>query len=155
MWGNLADGPGRFCAPARPRSGKVDRLRKPLLAALVAGGLRAGALSSPAPAQGSLLEATVVPFQPLSVEVSGTDITVRLATDAAGDRTSTAAEVVAALPGTAPVLSLTKGLDPASGSRLSTLVAGRKVAVSPAVGEQICLMLSLGFSRRQTAAYPG
>jgi glycerol-3-phosphate dehydrogenase (NAD(P)+) len=39
------------------------------------------------------------------------------------------AEVVTDLPGTAPVLSLTKGLDPASGSRLSTLVRGRSVAV--------------------------
>ena len=42
---------------------------KPLLAALVAGGLVVGALSSPAPAQGSLLEANVVPFRPQSVEV--------------------------------------------------------------------------------------
>ncbi|HEX2044588.1 MAG TPA: NAD(P)H-dependent glycerol-3-phosphate dehydrogenase [Gaiellaceae bacterium] len=39
------------------------------------------------------------------------------------------AEVVAALPGSAPVLSLTKGLDPASGRRLSQVVAGRAVAV--------------------------
>jgi glycerol-3-phosphate dehydrogenase (NAD(P)+) len=39
------------------------------------------------------------------------------------------AEVVAALPGTAPVLSLTKGLDPATGDRLSTLVRDRPVAV--------------------------
>src|SRR5690348_13014304 len=31
-------------------------------------------------------------------------------------------EVVAALPGRSPVLSLTKGLDPATGRRLSTLV---------------------------------
>ena len=38
-------------------------------------------------------------------------------------------EVVAALPGTAPVLSLTKGLDPATGERLSTLVRDRPVAV--------------------------
>jgi glycerol-3-phosphate dehydrogenase (NAD(P)+) len=38
-------------------------------------------------------------------------------------------EVVAALPGSAPVLSLTKGLDPASGERLSTLVRDRPVAV--------------------------
>ena len=37
--------------------------------------------------------------------------------------------VVAALPGDAPVLSLTKGLDPRSGERLSTLVRGRSVAV--------------------------
>jgi glycerol-3-phosphate dehydrogenase (NAD(P)+) len=39
------------------------------------------------------------------------------------------AEVVAALPGEAPVLSLTKGLDPATGRRLSLLVEGRPVAV--------------------------
>ena len=38
------------------------------------------------------------------------------------------AEVVASLPGDAPVLSLTKGLDPATGARLSTLVRGRPVA---------------------------
>jgi glycerol-3-phosphate dehydrogenase (NAD(P)+) len=38
-------------------------------------------------------------------------------------------EVVTALPGTAPVLSLSKGLDPATGQRLSALVEGRKVAV--------------------------
>jgi glycerol-3-phosphate dehydrogenase (NAD(P)+) len=38
------------------------------------------------------------------------------------------AEVAASLPGTAPVLSLTKGLDPASGDRLSTKVRDRPVA---------------------------
>ena len=38
------------------------------------------------------------------------------------------AAVVAALPGTSPVLSLTKGLDPATGHRLSTLVTERPVA---------------------------
>jgi glycerol-3-phosphate dehydrogenase (NAD(P)+) len=38
-------------------------------------------------------------------------------------------EVAAALPGDAPVLSLTKGLDPATGARLSTLIEGRPVAV--------------------------
>jgi glycerol-3-phosphate dehydrogenase (NAD(P)+) len=38
-------------------------------------------------------------------------------------------EVARALPGTAPVLSLAKGLDPASGQRLSTVVRGRPVAV--------------------------
>ena len=37
--------------------------------------------------------------------------------------------VVTGLPGSAPVLSLTKGLDPATGRRLSTLVEGRGVAV--------------------------
>ena len=39
------------------------------------------------------------------------------------------ADVVAGLPGNAPVLSLTKGLDPATGERLSTTVRGRGVAV--------------------------
>jgi glycerol-3-phosphate dehydrogenase (NAD(P)+) len=39
------------------------------------------------------------------------------------------AQVVAGLPGEAPVLSLTKGLDPATGQRLSTTVRGRGVAV--------------------------
>jgi glycerol-3-phosphate dehydrogenase (NAD(P)+) len=38
-------------------------------------------------------------------------------------------EVVEALPGNAPLLSLTKGLDPVSGERLSMLVHGRPVAV--------------------------
>jgi glycerol-3-phosphate dehydrogenase (NAD(P)+) len=47
--------------------------------------------------------------------------------------------VVAALPGTAPVLSLTKGLDPETGERLSTLVRGRPVAVlsGPNIAEEI------------------
>jgi glycerol-3-phosphate dehydrogenase (NAD(P)+) len=39
------------------------------------------------------------------------------------------ADVVAALPGDAPVLSLTKGLDPTTGERLSTTVRDRSVAV--------------------------
>ena len=39
------------------------------------------------------------------------------------------AGVVAALPGSAPILSLTKGLDPGSGERLTTLVRDRPVAV--------------------------
>jgi glycerol-3-phosphate dehydrogenase (NAD(P)+) len=38
-------------------------------------------------------------------------------------------EVVEVLPGEAPVLSLAKGLDPASGERLSRVVEGRPVAV--------------------------
>jgi len=47
--------------------------------------------------------------------------------------------VVAALPGAAPVLSLTKGLDPATGERLSTRVRGRPVAVlsGPNMAEEI------------------
>jgi glycerol-3-phosphate dehydrogenase (NAD(P)+) len=48
-------------------------------------------------------------------------------------------DVVAALPGEAPVLSLTKGLDPATGERLSTLVSGRPVVVlsGPNIAEEI------------------
>ncbi len=48
-------------------------------------------------------------------------------------------EVVSALPGDAPVLSLTKGLDPGTGARLSTLVRGRPVAVlsGPNIADEI------------------
>ena len=48
-------------------------------------------------------------------------------------------EVVGALPGDAPLLSLTKGLDPGSGARLSTLVQGRRVAVlsGPNIADEI------------------
>ncbi len=43
------------------------------------------------------------------------------------------------LPGTAPILSLTKGLDPATGARLSTLVRDRPVAVlsGPNIADEI------------------
>jgi len=49
------------------------------------------------------------------------------------------AAVVRALPGQAPVLSLTKGLDPTTGNRLSTLLRGRPVAVlsGPNISEEI------------------
>jgi len=49
------------------------------------------------------------------------------------------AETVAALSGTCPILSLTKGLDPATGNRLSTLVTNRPVAVlsGPNIAEEI------------------
>jgi glycerol-3-phosphate dehydrogenase (NAD(P)+) len=49
------------------------------------------------------------------------------------------AEVAASVPGTAPVLSLTKGLDPATGERLSTRVEGRPVAVlsGPNMAEEV------------------
>jgi glycerol-3-phosphate dehydrogenase (NAD(P)+) len=48
-------------------------------------------------------------------------------------------DVVQGLPGTAPVLSLTKGLDPATEARLSTLVRDRPVAVlsGPNMAEEI------------------
>jgi glycerol-3-phosphate dehydrogenase (NAD(P)+) len=49
------------------------------------------------------------------------------------------AEVATALPGKAPVLILTKGLDPATGNRLSTRVQGRPVAMlsGPNMAEEI------------------
>jgi glycerol-3-phosphate dehydrogenase (NAD(P)+) len=49
------------------------------------------------------------------------------------------AEVAHSLPGDAPVLSLTKGLDPATGERLSTRVQNRSVAVlsGPNMAEEI------------------
>src|SRR5919201_3704400 len=49
------------------------------------------------------------------------------------------AAVVDALPGTAPILSLTKGLDPGTGARLSTLVRDRPVAVlsGPNMAEEV------------------
>ena len=48
-------------------------------------------------------------------------------------------EVVGRLPGAAPILSLTKGLDPKTGERLSTLVRGRPVAVlsGPNIAEEV------------------
>jgi len=48
-------------------------------------------------------------------------------------------DVVEALPGEAPVLSLAKGLDPQTGERLSTRVRGRSVAVlsGPNMAEEI------------------
>jgi glycerol-3-phosphate dehydrogenase (NAD(P)+) len=48
-------------------------------------------------------------------------------------------EVLGHIGGTAPVLSLVKGLDPASGDRLSTLVTGRPVAVlsGPNMAEEV------------------
>jgi glycerol-3-phosphate dehydrogenase (NAD(P)+) len=47
--------------------------------------------------------------------------------------------VVGGLPGTAPILSLTKGLDPGTGKRLSTLVRNRPVAVlsGPNMAEEV------------------
>jgi glycerol-3-phosphate dehydrogenase (NAD(P)+) len=49
------------------------------------------------------------------------------------------ADVVRELPGDAPLLSLTKGLDPTTGERLSMLVHGRPVAVlsGPNIAEEI------------------
>jgi glycerol-3-phosphate dehydrogenase (NAD(P)+) len=53
------------------------------------------------------------------------------------------AQVVGGLPGDAPVLSLTKGLDPATGERLSTRVRSRPVAVlsGPNMAEEIAVGL--------------
>ena len=58
---------------------------------------------------------------------------------AAAVPSSAFAEVVEALPGDAPVLSLAKGLDPQTGERLSTRVRGRGVAVlsGPNMAEEI------------------
>ncbi len=52
-------------------------------------------------------------------------------------------DVVGRLPGDAPVLSLTKGLDPETGERLSTRVAGRPVAVlsGPNIADEIAVGL--------------
>src|SRR5436853_756804 len=49
------------------------------------------------------------------------------------------AAVVDTLPGTAPILGLTKGLDPGTGARLSTLVRDRPVAVlsGPNMAEEV------------------
>ena len=49
------------------------------------------------------------------------------------------ADVVGALPGRAPILSLTKGLDPSTGDRLSTLVRDRPVAVlsGPNIADEV------------------
>jgi glycerol-3-phosphate dehydrogenase (NAD(P)+) len=49
------------------------------------------------------------------------------------------ADVVRQLPGVTPLLSLTKGLDPATGARLSTVVEGRPVAVlsGPNIADEI------------------
>ena len=54
-------------------------------------------------------------------------------------RAASSREVVERLPGDAPVLSLTKGLDPETGERLSTRVRGRSVAVlsGPNIAEEI------------------
>ena len=48
-------------------------------------------------------------------------------------------EVARSLPGASPILSLTKGLDPATGRRLSTLVRARPVAVlsGPNMAEEV------------------
>jgi glycerol-3-phosphate dehydrogenase (NAD(P)+) len=48
-------------------------------------------------------------------------------------------DVVASLPGQAPLLSLSKGLDPRTGARLTTLVRGRPVAVlsGPNIAEEM------------------
>jgi glycerol-3-phosphate dehydrogenase (NAD(P)+) len=57
------------------------------------------------------------------------------------------AEVVAALPGTSPLLILTKGLDPGTGEMLSTLIDRRPVAVLS--GPHIAVEVG---ARRPTAA---
>jgi glycerol-3-phosphate dehydrogenase (NAD(P)+) len=78
------------------------------------------------------------------VDLRGIDATTRAAAPAAelvvlAVPSHAFAAVAAALPGEAPVLSLVKGLDPASGERLSTLVRGRPVAVlsGPNMAEEV------------------
>ena len=75
------------------------------------------------------IDATTVAEAP----IVGADLVV-LAVPSAAFRS-----VAAALPGDAPVLSLTKGLDPETGERLSTLVTGRPIAVlsGPNMSEEI------------------
>ncbi|HEX5469392.1 MAG TPA: NAD(P)H-dependent glycerol-3-phosphate dehydrogenase [Gaiellaceae bacterium] len=53
------------------------------------------------------------------------------------------AQVVASLPGSAPILVLTKGLDPGSGKRLSEVVGGREAVVlsGPNHAEEVALGL--------------
>jgi glycerol-3-phosphate dehydrogenase (NAD(P)+) len=70
------------------------------------------------------------------LELSGVDACTLDGTSAAGADLVVLAvpshafgTVLEGLPGSAPVLSLTKGLDPATGERLSTLVRGRPTAV--------------------------
>jgi glycerol-3-phosphate dehydrogenase (NAD(P)+) len=76
----------------------------------------------------SAAEAVAVADAPTDVEVVAVAVPSRAFAD-----------VVAALPGDAPVLSLVKGLDPETGERLSTRVQGRPVAVlsGPNIAEEI------------------
>ena len=67
------------------------------------------------------------------------------------------ADVAAALPAGGAALSLTKGLDPASGERLSTLVRDRPVAVlsGPNMAEEIAVGLpSAAMTSRWSGATP-
>ena len=81
-----------------------------------------------------------------SVDLSGVAATTIAAAPTAGADLVVVAvpsrafrSVVENLPGDAPVLSLTKGLDPETGERLSTLVRGRPVAVlsGPNMAEEV------------------
>src|SRR4026209_2170523 len=62
-------------------------------------------------------------------------------------------DVVSQLPGNSPVLSLTKGLDPATGARLSTLVRNRPVAVlsGPNIADGLIRGLPAGGARARLA----
>jgi len=77
------------------------------------------------------------------VDLSGVGVTAAVPDDAelyvVAVPSASFRSVVETLPGTAPVLSLTKGLDPATGERLSTLVRGRPVAVlsGPNMAEEV------------------
>ncbi len=85
------------------------------------------------------------PRYPRTVDLRGVDAVTTDALPAGEDVNVLAvpskafAEVAAALPGDAPVLSLTKGLDPATGDRLSLHVGDRPVAVlsGPNIADEI------------------
>jgi glycerol-3-phosphate dehydrogenase (NAD(P)+) len=103
------------------------------------------------PAQGAAIAATARnPRYLRDVDLSGIEVTtVEDAPAADADLIAIAvpsrsfAEAVRGLPGTCPVLVLSKGLDPGSGRRLSELVEERPVAVlsGPNHAEEIALQL--------------
>jgi glycerol-3-phosphate dehydrogenase (NAD(P)+) len=72
--------------------------------------------------------ATTIPEAPVDVDVVVAAVPSRVFS-----------AVVGGLPGSAPVLSLTKGLDPATGERLSRSISGRPVAVlsGPNMAEEV------------------
>jgi glycerol-3-phosphate dehydrogenase (NAD(P)+) len=92
---------------------------------------------------GAITETGRNPHYSRSVDLSGIAATTSVPEDAelyvVAVPSRAYRSVVTALPGSAPVLSLTKGLDPATGERLSTLVRGRSVAVlsGPNMAEEV------------------
>src|SRR5205085_6041801 len=152
---------GREPAPravrARRRAGD-DRLPAALMRAVVVGGGTWGtgfarlladrsfevtlAVRDPAVAQ-AIAETGHNPHYSRGVDLNGIAATTTVPDDAelyvVAVPSQAFRSVVTALPGAAPVLSLTKGLDPATGERLSTLVRGRSVAVlsGPNMAEEV------------------